>query len=101
MGAHTGEGVVVDGQYLNQPLNRCARLMAIGHGGQVLVSGSTEPLVRGGLPEGARLVDIGDHRLRDLSEPVGAGNLIRGSNQGRCVTTARRSRQAAMHIRLW
>ncbi len=70
MGVHTGDAVVVDGQYLNPPLNRCARLMAIGHGGQVLVSGSTEPLVHGGLPEGVELVDLGDQRLRDLSEPL-------------------------------
>jgi predicted ATPase/class 3 adenylate cyclase len=70
MGVHTGEGTLVEGQYLNQPLNRCARLMAIGHGGQVLVSGTTQPLVQGGLPEGVRLVDLGEHRLRDLSEPL-------------------------------
>ena len=37
MGIHTGEGVLVEDQYLNQPLNRCARVMAIGHGGQVLL----------------------------------------------------------------
>ncbi len=70
MGAHTGEGVLVDGQYLNQPLNRCARLMAIAHGGQVVISGATEPLVRGSLPEEVAPVDLGEHRLRDLSEPV-------------------------------
>jgi len=70
MGAHTGEGVLVDGQYMNQPLNRCARLMAIAHGGQVVVSGTTEPLLREALPEGVGLVDLGEHRLRDLSEPL-------------------------------
>jgi predicted ATPase/class 3 adenylate cyclase len=70
MGIHTGKGVLVEGRYLNQPLNRCARLMAIGHGGQVLVSGATEPLVRGDLPEAIALVDLGEHRLRDLSEPL-------------------------------
>ncbi len=70
MGIHTGDAMVVDEQYLNPPLNRCARLMAIGHGGQVLVSGSTELLVHGGLPEGVELIDLGDQRLRDLSEPL-------------------------------
>ena len=56
VGIHTGEGVLVGEQYSNQPLNRCARLMAAGHGGQVLVSGATEALVRDALPEhgGAR-----------------------------------------------
>jgi len=70
MGIHTGEGVLVDGHYLNQPLNRCARLMAIGHGGQVLLSGATAALVRKGLPEAIELIDQGEHRLRDLSEPL-------------------------------
>ena len=70
MGAHTGEGVLVNGQYLNQPLNRCARLMAVAHGGQVVLSGTTEPLVRGSLPEGMVLVDLGEHRLRDLDRPM-------------------------------
>jgi predicted ATPase/class 3 adenylate cyclase len=70
MGLHTGEGVLINDQYVNQPLNRCARLMAIAHGGQLVVSGTTEPLVQGGLPEGAVLVDRGAHRLRDLTEAV-------------------------------
>jgi predicted ATPase/class 3 adenylate cyclase len=70
MGVHTGDGVLVDGQYLNQPLNRCARLMAIGHGGQLLLSGSTAPLVRGNLPQDVTLDDLGEHHLRDLSDPL-------------------------------
>ena len=48
---HAGGGVLrADGRYVNQPLNRCARLMAAGHGGQVLVSESVEVLVRDALP---------------------------------------------------
>src|SRR5579872_4250003 len=70
MGLFTGEGVLGGEQYLNRPLNRCARLMAAGHGGQVLVSGATELLVRDDLPEGCGLVDLGEHRLRDLARPV-------------------------------
>ena len=70
MGLLTDEGVLGGEHYLNQPLNRCARLMAAGHGGQVLVSGSTEALVRDDLPEGCALVDVGEHRLRDLARPV-------------------------------
>src|SRR6516164_5140345 len=70
MGLWTGEGVLGGEQYLNQPLNRCARLMAAGHGGQVLVSGATELLVRDDLPGGCGLVDLGEHRLRDLARPV-------------------------------
>jgi predicted ATPase/class 3 adenylate cyclase len=70
MGLLTDEGVLAGEQYLNQPLNRCARLMAAGHGGQALVSGATELLVREDLPEGCGLVDLGEHRLRDLARPV-------------------------------
>jgi class 3 adenylate cyclase len=70
MGLLTDEGVLGGEHYLNQPLNRCARLMAAGHGGQALVSGATELLVREDLPEGCALVDLGEHRLRDLARPV-------------------------------
>ena len=44
MGLLTDEGVLGGEHYLNQPLNRCARLMAAGHGGQALVSAATELL---------------------------------------------------------
>jgi predicted ATPase/class 3 adenylate cyclase len=68
MGLHSDEGRLrAPGQYVNRPLNRCARLMALAHGGQVLVSDATEALARNALPEGVRLVDLGEHRLRDLS----------------------------------
>jgi hypothetical protein len=70
MGLWTDEGVLGGEHYQNQPLNRCARLMAAGHGGQVLVSGATESLVRDDLPGGCALVDLGEHRLRDLARPV-------------------------------
>jgi predicted ATPase/class 3 adenylate cyclase len=70
MGLLTDEGVLGGEHYLNQPLNRCARLMAAAHGGQALVSGATELLVREDLPEGCALVDLGEHRLRDLARPV-------------------------------
>ena len=70
MGLLTDEGVLGGENYLNQPLNRCARLMAAGHGGQALVSGATELLVRDDLPDGCGLVDLGEHWLRDLARPV-------------------------------
>jgi predicted ATPase/class 3 adenylate cyclase/RimJ/RimL family protein N-acetyltransferase len=70
MGLLTAEGVLGGEDYLNQPLNRCARLMAAGHGGQALLSGTTELLVREDLPDGCALVDLGEHRLRDLARPV-------------------------------
>jgi hypothetical protein len=44
--------------------------MAAAHGGQIVISGATESLVRDELPEGMELTDLGDHRLRDLGRPV-------------------------------
>ena len=71
MGLHTDEGRLrAPGEYVNRPLNRCARLMAVGHGGQVLLSDSTTTVARDGLPAGATLVDLGQHRLRDLGAPM-------------------------------
>jgi predicted ATPase/class 3 adenylate cyclase len=70
MGIHTGEGRVVGDQYESHTLNRCSRLMAAAHGGQLVISGSTEVLVRGDLPPGVELVDLGEHQLRDLQSPM-------------------------------
>lgn len=69
IGLHSDEGVVFDGQYVNRPLNRCARLMAVAHGGQSVVSGATAALVVGNLPASVDLVDLGEHRLRDVPRP--------------------------------
>ena len=48
-------------------MNLAARLMSAGHGQQILMSHATERLVRDGLPEDRELVDLGVHRLRDVS----------------------------------
>lgn len=69
MAAHTGEVEVRGDHYFGAPLYRCARLMAIGHGGQVLVSAVTAGLVAGALPGGAQLREMGLHRLKDFPEP--------------------------------
>jgi predicted ATPase len=66
MAVHTGVAEVRDGDYHGPALNRAARLMSVGHGGQVLVSLVTSELIRG---SGVELVDLGSHRLRDLGEP--------------------------------
>jgi hypothetical protein len=70
MGLHTGDGRIVGDQYDSQPLNRCARLMAVAHGGQLVVSGATAALVGGELPDSVDFVDLGEHRLRDLQSSV-------------------------------
>ena len=71
MGVHTGEAEERDGDYFGPTLNRAARLMAIAHGGQVVVSSATEQLV-----DGVELVDLGEHRLRDLSRPERVFQLV-------------------------
>jgi predicted ATPase/class 3 adenylate cyclase len=69
MGLHTGEADVRDGDYYGAAVNRTARIRAAGHGGQVLLSEATTKLVRGALPAGAALMDLGRHVLRGLDEP--------------------------------
>jgi predicted ATPase/DNA-binding CsgD family transcriptional regulator len=70
MAVHTGEAELRgEGNYFGPAVIRCARLRAIAHGGQVLVSQPTADLVVGRLPEGASLVDLGSHRLKDLGRP--------------------------------
>jgi len=71
MGVHTDEGRLrAPGEYVNRPLNRCARLMAVAHGGQILLSDATAAVVRRSLPADVELVDLGEHRLRDLADSV-------------------------------
>jgi predicted ATPase len=65
MGLHTGVAELREGDYYGSAVNRAARLMSVAHGGQVVVSAVTSELVRGGSVE---LLDLGEHRLRDLSE---------------------------------
>ena len=67
---HTGEAQLRDERsYTGPSIIRCARLRALAHGGQVLISGTTSDLLADGLPEGAALLPLGVHRLRDLRQP--------------------------------
>jgi predicted ATPase/class 3 adenylate cyclase len=69
MALHAGEAVPRDGDYLAAPLNRLARLLAVGHGTQILLTEVVERLVNGALPADVSLRPLGTHRLRDLQEP--------------------------------
>jgi predicted ATPase/class 3 adenylate cyclase len=70
MGLHTGEARMrSSGQIDHAPVNRCARVKAAGHGGQVLVTQATRDLVEGRLGGGFGLRRLGEFRLRDLAEP--------------------------------
>ncbi len=69
MALHTGETEERGDDYVGPILNRVARLMSAGHGGQVLLSQATCELVSDRLPTGVTLVDLGERRLRDLNRP--------------------------------
>ncbi len=83
MGIHTGEPIVTEEGYVGLDVHRAARIAAAGHGGQILVSQSTRELV------GAHdLRDLGEHRLKDLTQPerlyqLGDGDFppLKGLNQ--------------------
>src|SRR6266542_1938830 len=69
MALHTGAVEVRDGDYFGAPLNRVARLLAAGHGGQTLLSESTHDLCRDHLPPLASVRALGAHGLKDLGRP--------------------------------
>ena len=66
MGIHTGEAELRDGDYFGQTLNRAARIMAAGHGGQVLISDVTAQVSHEHLPADVSLLDLGSHLLKGL-----------------------------------
>jgi predicted ATPase/class 3 adenylate cyclase len=67
MGIHSGAAEWHDGDYPGQTVNKAARVMSVANGGQVVVSLATAELVRDRLGTDVGLVDLGEHRLRDLS----------------------------------
>jgi predicted ATPase/class 3 adenylate cyclase len=69
MALHTGATHERDGDYFGPPVNRVARLLSAGHGGQILLSSSTQELVRDHLPAATHLRYLGEKRLKDLSRP--------------------------------
>ncbi|MFL5761869.1 MAG: adenylate/guanylate cyclase domain-containing protein [Thermomicrobiales bacterium] len=72
MALNTGEAEFRENDYFGPPVNRTARLLAVGHGGQVLLSASTQEHLLEELPKGVELRDLGKHRLKDIGqkEPI-------------------------------
>ncbi len=66
---HTGPAELDLGDYYGSTVNRAARLRAIAHGGQTVLSSATFELVQDRIPAGITLVDLGRHRLKDLTRP--------------------------------
>lgn len=72
MALNTGEAEFRENDYFGPPVNRTARLLAVGHGGQVLLSSTTQDHLLDELPNGVELRDLGKHRLKDIGqkEPI-------------------------------
>lgn len=69
MALHRGESERRAGDYFGPPVNRVARLLAAGHGGQVLLSDAARGALRG-LPADAALINLGNYLFKDLTEPM-------------------------------
>jgi predicted ATPase/class 3 adenylate cyclase len=73
---HTGEADQRQGDYYGPAVNRCARLRAVAHGGQVLISAVTADLVREALAAEVTLRDLGEHQLKDLERSERIWQLV-------------------------
>ena len=76
MALHVGWAEVRDGDFYGPTINRLARLLSIGHGGQALLSESAATLARAGLPVECGLRDMGRHRLKDLDQAEAVSMLV-------------------------
>jgi len=66
---YAGEAQLRDGHYFGPALNRCARLLAACHPGQILLTKATESMLAVEVPPDAALQDLGVHYLKDLARP--------------------------------
>src|SRR5438067_113435 len=80
MGMHTGEGTPASeragADYVGIDVHRAARIAAVAHGGQVLLSAATRMLAGSDLPSGVALRDLGEHQLKDLAQPERIFQLV-------------------------
>lgn len=70
MGLHTGEPLIASMGYVGMDVHRAARIGAVGHGGQVLLSQTTRELVLQDLPRDIKIRELGEHRLKDMKYPT-------------------------------
>jgi tetratricopeptide (TPR) repeat protein len=73
---HTGPADARDGDYFGSTVNKVARLLAIGHGGQILLTAETAEHVDGVLPEEVSLRDLGAYHLKDFAQPQRVHQLL-------------------------
>ena len=76
MGLHSGEGKLGGENYLGLDVHRAARIAAAGHGGQIVLSDTTNALGRDHLPAGISIRELGAHRLKDLANPERLYQLV-------------------------
>jgi predicted ATPase len=76
MGLHIGEAQQRGGDYYGTAVNRAARLMSAANGGQVLLSSTVAGLLADYLPDEVSLLDLGEHRLKDLQRPENIFQLV-------------------------
>ena len=73
---HCGDAEKRDEDFFGPALNRTARILAAGHGGQILLSQAVERIVQDRFPEGVALRDLGERRLKDLAQPERIFQLV-------------------------
>ena len=76
MGIHTGEPAASDEGYHGLGVHRAARIMAAGHGGQVLLSQATASVLSDEALDGITIRDLGEHRLKDMERPERIHQLV-------------------------
>jgi class 3 adenylate cyclase len=69
MGLHSGEPMVGEERYVGMGVHKAARIASAAHGGQTLLSQATRELVQDDLPPRVRVVDLGEHMLKDIDRP--------------------------------
>ena len=92
IGLNSGEAEPLDGDYFGSTITRSARVMDAGNGGQIVVSDMARQLVGDQVPDGAVLVDQGEHRLKDLGEPIRIHRMVcPGAEDDRPLRTLERA----------